>query len=130
MPHLHRSTSFRAIALLSMAAMLLSACTSWQPISLESGAVPNNVRITTEGERVVLRDARLVGDTAVAGRWMVTHNITPPRSIRLTDIQLMERRQTHVYRTVGLTAGFLAVAFAVAVAAAVDVGPLQLRRAR
>ena len=115
MPHLHHSNSFRAIALLSMAAMLLSACTTWQPIFLEPGAVPDQVRITTESERFVFKNARLVGDTAIVstGTWDIT---TPLRSVRVIDIQVLERKKISIGRTMGLTGGILAVAFVAIVA--------------
>ena len=80
MPRPHHSTSFRAIALLSMVTMLLSGCTSWQPISLEPGAVPNKVRITTESERFVFKNARLVGDTAI-GRADLEPTVNDPHRV-------------------------------------------------
>ena len=71
-------------------------------MSLESRAVPDNVRITTGSlERVELWDARLVGDTAVAGLSRGRN----PRSIPLVDIQLLEGGQTDPLRTIGLVAG-------------------------
>ena len=113
MPCPHHSTSFRTIALLSMVTMLLSACTSWQPISLQSGAVPYQVRITTESERFELKAGHLFGDTVITGLRMVRHDITRSRSIRIVDIQLLERRKISRNHTVllvlGITLGFLAV---------------------
>lgn len=114
MPRPHHSNSFRAIVPMSMVTVLLSACTSWQPISLEPSAVPHKVRITTESERIELKDARLVGDTAIAGLLKGRN----PRSSRLVDIQLLERGQIDSGRTillvvgipVGLVAGLLALA--------------------
>ena len=97
-PRVYTQRSFRAIGLMSMVALLLSACTSWYPMSLEPRAVPDKVRITTESERVSFRDARLVGDTAIAGLWKGGN----PRSIRLVDIQHLEGGQTDVARTLGL----------------------------
>ena len=109
MPHLHHSNSFRAIALLSMVTMLLSGCSTWFPMSVEErGGIPSRIRVTTETERVHLKDARLVGDTAIAGVW--NRN---PRSIRIVDIQLLERSQIDAYRTIGFVAGLLAVTFVV-----------------
>lgn len=113
MPHLHHSNSFRAIALLSMVTMLLPACTSWQPISLQSGAVPYQVRITTESERFGLKAGHLFGDTVITGLQMVRYDITHVRSVRVIDIQLLERKKISRNRTVllvlGITLGFLAV---------------------
>ena len=66
-PRAYTRSSLRTIALMGLIAMLLSACTAWYPMSLESRAVPDKVRVTTVSlERVELRDARLVGDSAVA----------------------------------------------------------------
>ena len=87
-PPMYTRTSFRAIVLWSMVAVLLSGCTSWYPMSLEPSAVPYRVRITTESERVELKEARLVGDTAVAGS-----SKGDLRSIRLVDMQLLEGGQ-------------------------------------
>lgn len=91
----HHSHSFRATVLLSMVMVLLSACTSWYPMSLEPRALPYRVRITTESERVELKEARLVGDIAVAGSWKGT-----PRSIRLVDMQLLEGGQIDPVRVI------------------------------
>ena len=102
-PWVYTQSSFRAFALMSMVAVLSSACTSWRPIPLESVAVPDRVRITTVSrERVELRDARIVGDTAIAGLWKGS-----PRSIRLVDIQLLELGQTDLGRTIPLVAGLV-----------------------
>lgn len=94
-PRVYTQRSFRAIGLMSMVALLLSACTSWYPMSLEPRAVPDKVRITTESERVELKEARLVGDIAVAGSWKGT-----PRSIRLVDMQLLEGGQIDPVRVI------------------------------
>jgi len=84
-------------ALMSTVTLLLSACTSWQPIAIETGAVPERVRVTTGSlERVELRNARLVGDTAIEG---LSRGRTP-RSIPLVDIQLLEQGQINSGRTV------------------------------
>ena len=101
MPRPRRSNSFRATVLLSMVTVLMSACTSWYPLSQEPRAVPYRVRITTESERVVLTEARLVGDTAVAGSWTGGN----PRSIQLVDVRLLEGGQLALGRTFGLIVG-------------------------
>ena len=93
--------SFRAIVLWTMVTVLLSGCTSWYPMSLEPRSVPYRVRITTESERVVLKEASLVGDSAVAGSWEGGN----PRSIQLVDVQTLEGWQLHFGRTIGLIVG-------------------------
>ena len=103
-PRVYTQRSFRAIGLMSMVALLLSACTSWYPMSLESRAVPDKVRITTVSlERVELKNARLVGDTAIAGLWKGGN----PRSIRLVDIQHLEGGQTDFGRSILLGVGLV-----------------------
>ncbi len=97
MPCPHHSNLLRAMALMSMVTVLLSACTSWYPMSLESRALRYRARITTESfERVELKDARLIGDTAVAGLWKGGN----PRSIQLVDIQLLEGGQVDPRRVI------------------------------
>ena len=110
MPGRCHSISFRAIALLGMVTVLLSACTSWYPMSPEERVVPYRVRITTESERVVFTGARLVGDTAVAGMWQGSNY----RSIRLPDIRLLEGGRVDPKRVIlyGVGVPFLLVVVA------------------
>ncbi len=100
MPRPHHPDSFRATVLLSMVTVLMSACTSWYPMSQEPRAVPYRVRITTESQRVVLTEASLVGDTAVSG-WTGGN----PRSIQLVDVRFLEGGQLALGRTIGLIVG-------------------------
>lgn len=104
MPHPHHSASFRTIALLSMVTMLLSACTSWQPISLQTGPIPQKVRVTTESDRFVLNATRLVGDTAISGLARTTRGDVSRRSILLADASLVEQSHFSLGRTLGLIA--------------------------
>ncbi len=100
-PPMNTRNSFRAIVMWSMVTVLLSGCTSWYPMSLEPRAVPYRVRITTESERVVLTEASLVGDSAVAGSWTGGN----PRSIQLVDVRFLEGGQLALGRTFGLIVG-------------------------
>jgi hypothetical protein len=112
MPRPHHCKPFGAIVLLSMVTMLSPACTSWHPIPLEAPAYPDRVRITTENlERVELRDAVLVGDTAIAGLSRGGN----PRSVRLVDVRLLELGQIDPGRTIPLVVGIpLGLGFACA----------------
>lgn len=108
--NLHR---YRPVAVV-LVVLHLNACTSWQPISLETGPIPQRVRVTTGNERFVLKDARLVGDTAISGTWSGRPvGILPSsaivadgrRTVRLTDALFLERGSFSPLRTVGLVAG-------------------------
>ena len=101
MPRPRHPNSFRAVVLLSMVTVLSSACTSWYPISPESPGFPSMVRVTTESDRVMLRDARRVADTAIAG--LGKGRI--PRSIRLDDIRGLEGGQVNSRRVVLFAVG-------------------------
>lgn len=104
MPRQNHSNSFRAIVLMSMVTLLLSACTSWHPISTEAPAFPDRIRITTESlDRFELRDAILVGDTAIAG----SLRGGDPHSVRLVDIRLLELGQIDPGRTIPLVVGLV-----------------------
>lgn len=92
----------------------LNACTSWQPISVQDGPVPERVRVTTDNEQFVLSDTRLVGDTAIAGTWSGTPvGITPSapivadglRTVRLIDVLRVESGSFSPLKTIGLVAG-------------------------
>lgn len=121
---------YRPVALV-LVVLHLSACTSWQPISLQTGPVPEKVRVTTETDRFVLTDTRLVGDTAIAGRLNVgPYGPLPPtvmvvdglHIVRLTDASLLERATFSPLRTIGLVAGlgFAALFAAMRIACAGD----------
>jgi len=113
---LHRSSSFRTIALLGIVTVLLSACTSWYPMSLEPRGLPDKVRITTESERVELWSAGFVGDTAIAGSVKGRNR----RSIRLVDMQALEGGSFNFQRTVLAVVGIPFLLAAALTAAAVS----------
>ncbi len=76
----------------------LSACTTWQAVPLRTGPVSGKMRITTQNELVVLNDTRMVGDTVLEGTWG-SERVGIPRTIRLTEITLMERSKTSFLKT-------------------------------
>ncbi len=114
---------YRPVALV-LVVLHLNACTSWQPISLQTGPPPEKVRVTTENEQFVLTDTRLVGDTAIAGTWKGgPYGPRPPAGrvvdglhiVRLTDALLLERATFSPLRTFGLVVGIGIAAFFAAV---------------
>lgn len=120
--------SYRPVAVV-LVVLHLNACTSWQQISLQTGPVPEKVRVTTENDRFVLNTTRLVGDTAIAGMWsgrnasLRASSLIRDEGLRvipLTDILLVERGRHSPARTAGLVVGILAGFYAfMAVALAV-----------
>lgn len=104
---------YRPVAVV-LVVLHLSACTSWQSISLQTGPPPEKVRVTTDTERFVLHDTRLVGDTAIAGTWsgrpigILPHSAIVAdglRTVRLTDAMLVERGSFSPLRTFALVVG-------------------------
>ena len=104
---------YRPVALV-LVVLHLNACTSWQPISLQTGPVPEKVRVTTENDRFVLTATRLVGDTAIAGRLNVGPYGPLPSTVmvvdglhivRLTDALRVEGASFSPLRTLGLVVG-------------------------
>ena len=111
---------YRPVALV-LFVLHLNACSTWQPISM--GPIPKKVRVTTENDRFVLNDTRLVGDTAIAGTWSGRPTGTLPssvivvdglRTVRWTDALHVERRSFSPRWTYGLIAGIGIAALSVA----------------
>ena len=92
---------YRPVALV-LVVLHLNACTSWQPISLQTGPIPQKVRVTTESDRFVLNATRLVGDTAISGLARTTRGDGSRRSILLADAWLVEQSHFSYVRTLGL----------------------------
>lgn len=101
---------YRPVAVV-LVVLHLNACSTWQPVAVRAEPLPSIVRVTTEGEQLILRDTRLVGDTAIVGIARARRGIGSRYSIQLTDAWLVEQSHFSPLRTLGLLVGVPLVLF-------------------
>lgn len=90
-----------------------SGCTSWRPAQVSDAPYPNRVRVSlVEAKVVYVDDARILGDTALAGRLPSLQ----PYSVPLGKIQEVQEKYTSAGRTllaIGATAAVVYLAGAI-----------------